>query len=182
MTPFPADLRQIQAMQPPAGRQVSFTFVDVTVHTLATWALASILVSAYWVAEFTATGSGANYLGAFIAAGILAVFVFAWFGSPLAWLTGLALRNVAQRWVHVVVFGALGAVASVPVMWLMIPWTGLDGEPRLEYRILGVAVLAGLFAAAGRALAFAARARREQRPPRPADPEDVILDALESGR
>ena len=165
-----------------AGRRVPFAFVDVTVHTLTTWALASILVSAYWVVEFTANGSGGDYLGAFITASILAVFVFTWFGSPLAWLTGRALRSVTARWVHVVVFWALGALASVPVMWLMIPWTGLDGEPHLGPRMVGAAALCGAFAAAGRALAFTTRARRERRPPRPADPEDVLLDAQESGR
>lgn len=162
--------------------QVPLTLADITVHTLTTWALGSVMIGAYWVAEASSPGGGFDYLGWFLAFSTVAVFVLCCLGSPLAWLTARALRTVTSTWVHIVAFGALGAVASVPVFWVMLPWTSLEGEPVLSPRMLGVAALCGICAAAGRAVAFLSRAGRVRRPPRPVDPEDALLAALSPAR
>jgi len=175
---LPHDLCQIQVMNTAPDAQVPFTSADITVHTLTTWALGSVMVGAYWGAEASSPGGGFDYLGWFLAFSTVAVFILCCLGSPLAWLTARALRTVTSTWVHIGAFGALGAVASVPVSWVMLPWTSLEGEPVLSLRMLGVAVLCGICAAAARAVAFLSRARRERRPPRPVDPEDALLDAM----
>ncbi|CAL4860234.1 hypothetical protein [Microbacterium sp. MM2322] len=158
-----------------AAARTPFAFIDVTVHTFTTWGLFSAAAVIYWGVELSSQ-SGPPSLTVFISSLTLVTsLALVWVGSPLAWLLGRILQNVSRKWTHLAAFWALGTAASVPILWLGSAFTPYENTSQAVFWILGAAVLSGLCSAAGRAIAFAARRRREKRALIP-EPEDVLWD------
>lgn len=88
------------------------------------------------------------------------------------------MRHVSAAWAHIAVFGAAGAVASLPALWLGSAFTPYENTSHVVTWVLVGAALCGACTAGGRAIAFAARHRRETRAAAP-DPEDVFLDSID---
>ncbi|MFL0564455.1 hypothetical protein ACH0CG_01755 [Microbacterium sp. 179-I 1D1 NHS] len=158
-----------------------FTFGDLAVHTFATWGLFSLVALAHGAIHASAVSDSYGYgLPGFISSlAVLVSLVLVWVGAPVAWLVARAMRRVTSTWTHLAVFWAVGAVASLPALWLGSAFTPYENTQQAITWILVGAVLCGTCASAGRAIAFGARTRRERRAATP-DPEDELLDALGS--
>lgn len=155
-----------------AAPATPFTFTDVVVHTMTTWGLFSVFAIVYGQIQ-TATRDDEFALAGTISLYAVAIsFVLIWFGAPFAWLMGWLLRFAEPGWLHIVAFWILGAVTSVPAVWIGVAFTPYENTSQAIGWILIGAAACGVCTATGRAVALAASRRRERRArmPKPAAP------------